>query len=91
MVKPEFVTPTEALFCAEENTTSTNVVEADAGYYAKEKIVEGAGVVLGDGEIPTLEFIQENYDKIADMSEAALFDSANDIMRHVFRALRPRE
>ncbi len=90
LVKPEFVTPIVAWFCAEENTTSGDVVEAGAGYYAKVQIVEGAGVVLGGGEIPTPELIQENYDKITDMSEAAPFDSANDIMRHVFRTLRPR-
>jgi len=90
LVKPEFVTPIVAWFCAEENTTSGDVVEAGAGYYAKVQIVEGAGVVLGGGEIPTPELIQENYDKIADMSESAPFDSANDIMRHVFRTLRPR-
>ncbi len=90
LVKPEFVTPIVAWFCAEENTTSGDVVEAGAGYYAKVQIVEGAGVVLGAGEIPTPELIQENYDKITDMSQAAAFDSANDIMRHVFRTLRPR-
>jgi len=90
LVKPEFVTPIVAWFCAEENTISGDVVEAGAGYYAKVQIVEGAGVVLGGGEIPTPELIQENYDKISDMSEAAPFDSANDIMRHVFRTLRPR-
>ncbi len=90
LVKPEFVTPIVAWFCAEENTTSGDVVEAGAGYYAKVQIVEGAGVVLGGGEIPTPELIQENYDKITDMSQAAAFDSANDIMRHVFRTLRPR-
>ncbi|MBQ0720869.1 MAG: SDR family oxidoreductase [Gammaproteobacteria bacterium] len=90
LVKPEFVTPIVAWFCAEENTTSGDVVEAGAGYYAKVQIVEGAGVVLGGGEIPTPEEIQANYDKITDMSQAAPFDSANDIMRHVFRTLRPR-
>ena len=90
LVKPEFVTPIVAWFCAEENTISGDVVEAGAGYYAKVQIVEGAGVVLGGGEIPTPEEIQTNYNKIADMSEAAPFDSANDIMRHVFRTLRPR-
>ena len=90
LVKPEFVTPIVAWFCAEENTTSGDVVEAGAGYYAKVQIVEGAGVVLGGGDIPTPELIQENYDKITDMREAAPFDSANDIMRHVFRTLRPR-
>jgi len=90
LVKPEFVTPIVAWFCAEENTTSGDVVEAGAGYYAKVQIVEGAGVVLGGGEIPTPELIQENYEKITDMSQSAPFDSANDIMRHVFRTLRPR-
>lgn len=90
LVKPEFVTPIVAWFCAEENTTSGDVVEAGAGYYAKVQIVEGAGAVLGGGQIPTPEEIQANYDKITDMSQAAPFDSANDIMRHIFRTLRPR-
>lgn len=90
LVKPEFVTPIVAWFCAEENTTSGDVIEAGAGYYAKVQVVEGAGVVLGGGEIPTPEEIQANYDKITDMSEAKAFDSASDIMRHVFRTLRPR-
>ena len=78
-----------AWFCAEENTTTGDVVEAGAGYYAKVEIVEGAGLVLG-GEIPTPELIQENYNKITDMSQAAPFDSASDIMRHVFRTLKPK-
>jgi NAD(P)-dependent dehydrogenase (short-subunit alcohol dehydrogenase family) len=90
LVKPEFVTPIVAWFCAEENTTTGDIVEAGAGYYAKVQVVEGAGVILGGGDIPTPEEIQANYDKIADMSGALPYESADDIMRHLFRALKPR-
>lgn len=90
LVKPEYVTPVVAWFCAEENTVSGDVVEAGAGYYSKAHIVEGKGVVLGGGEVPTPEQIQANYDAIADMSEAQPYNSANDVMRHIFRSVNPR-
>lgn len=90
MVKAEFVTPIVAWFCAEENEVSGDVVEAGAGYFAKVQIVEAEGVILGGGEIPTPEEIQANYSKIADMSNAQPFDSANDVIRHMFRKLNPR-
>jgi predicted DCC family thiol-disulfide oxidoreductase YuxK len=41
-------------------------------------------------DIPTPEEIQANYDKITDMSEAQPFHSANDVMRHIFRSVKPR-
>lgn len=90
LVKPEFVTPIVAWFCAEENDVSGDVVEAGAGYYAKVQIVEAAGAVLGGGQLPTPEQIRDNYARIADMTGAQPYDSANDVMRHVFRTLRPR-
>lgn len=90
LVKPEYVTPVVAWFCAEENTVSGDVVEAGAGYYSKVHIVEGKGVVLGGGEVPTPEQIQANYNAIADMSEAQPYNSANDVMRHIFRSVNPR-
>jgi hypothetical protein len=90
LVKPEFVTPIVAWFCAEENDVSGDVVEAGAGYYARVQIMEAAGAVLGGGQVPTPEAIRDNYARIADMSGAQPYDSANDVMRHVFRTLRPR-
>lgn len=90
LVKPEFVTPLVAWFCAEENTTTGDTVEAGAGYYAKVQIVEGAGTVLGGGEVPSPEDIQASYDTITDMSQAQPYASANDVMRHIFRSLNPR-
>ena len=90
LVKPEFVTPLVAWFCAEENETTGDVVEAGAGYYARVQIVEAAGAVLGGGQIPTPEEIRDSYARIADMQDAQAHDSANDVMRHVFHRLRPR-
>lgn len=90
LVKPEFVTPMVAWFCAEENDTTGDIVEAGAGYYARVQIVEAAGVVLGGGRVPTPEEVRDNYARIADMGGAQPHDSANDVMRHVFRTLRPR-
>ncbi len=90
LVKPEFVTPVVAWFCAEENTSTGDVIEAGAGYYGKVQIVEARGTVLGGGQVPTPEEIQANYDRITDMSEAQPFNSANDAMRHIFRAVNPR-
>lgn len=90
LVKPEFVTPMVAWFCAEENETSGDVIEAGAGYYARVQIMEAAGAVLGAGQVPTPEEVRDNYGRIADMSAAQPHDSANDVMRHLFRTLRPR-
>jgi hypothetical protein len=52
--------------------------------------MEAAGAVLGGGQVPGPEEIRDNYGRIADMSGAQPYDSANDVMRHVFRSLRPR-
>ena len=90
LVKPEFVTPVVAWFCAEENTVSGDIIEAGSGYFSKVQSVEAKGTVLGGGDIPTPEEVQANYDKITDMSEAQPFNSATDAMRHTFRSVKPK-
>jgi len=87
-LKPEFVTPLVAWFCAAENEASGDIVEAGAGYFSRVQIMEATGAVLGNGQVPTPEAVRDNYARISDMSGAQAFGSANDVMRRVFGDLQ---
>ena len=83
-LKPEYVSSMVAWFCAAENQATGDIVEVGAGYYARVQIVEGEGVLLGKGQVPTPEEVRDNYARICDMSGAKPFESANEVMRRVF-------
>ncbi len=83
-LKPEYVSSMVAWFCAAENQATGDIVEVGAGYYARVQIMEGEGVLLGDGQVPAPEEVRDNYTRICDMRSAKPFASANEVMGRVF-------
>ena len=78
---PGWVTPAVVYLSSEDCTASGAVVEAGGGYYSLVQIVEGEGVVLGDGAGPisvTADDIATNWAAITDMSNASHYADATD-------------
>lgn len=90
LIKPEFVTAAVAWMCAEENEETGHIIEAGAGYYAKVEVREAHGAVFGTDAIPTPEQIRDRYAEITDMSQAAPYINASEILRKVFRMVAPK-
>ncbi|MBI3249740.1 MAG: SDR family NAD(P)-dependent oxidoreductase [Deltaproteobacteria bacterium] len=91
LIKPEFVTAAVAWMCAPENEETGHIIEAGAGYYAKVEVREAQGAVFGTDAIPTPEQIRDRYSEISDMSQAAPYLNASDVLRKIFRLVAPRE
>ena len=91
LIKPEFVTAAVAWMCAAENEETGHIIEAGAGYYAKVEVREARGVLFGADTIPTPEQIRDRYAEITDMSQAASYVNASEILRKVFRTILPKE
>ena len=90
LMKPEFVTAAVAWLCAPDNTDSGHIIQAGAGYYSKIEVREAAGVLFDTQTIPQPEQIRERYTEIADMGEAAPYANASDVIRKVFRMIKPK-
>jgi NAD(P)-dependent dehydrogenase (short-subunit alcohol dehydrogenase family) len=89
VTKPEFVTALVAWLCAPDNQETGHIIEAGAGYYAKVEVREGAGVFFDTASVPSPEQIRDRYSEITDMSEAAPYAGARDILRKVYRQVIP--
>lgn len=90
LIKPEFVTAAVAWMCAPENEETGHIIEAGAGYYAKVEVREAQGAVFGTDAIPTPEQIRDRYSEISDMSQAAPYLNASDVLRKIFRLVAPK-
>ncbi|MBL4865158.1 MAG: SDR family NAD(P)-dependent oxidoreductase [Pseudomonadales bacterium] len=88
MMQPEFVSAMVAFLCSDECDLSGQIVECGMGYYSKVQIVEGAGVLLGGGEVPSPEEVQANWGAISDMSEAKTYRHAGQVIRSVFNKMK---
>ena len=91
LIKPEFVTAAVAWMCAPENEETGHIIEAGAGYYAKVEVREAQGARFGTDVIPTPEQIRDRYAEISDMSQAAPYTNASEVLRKVFRSILPKE
>ena len=88
LMQPEYVSAMVAFLCSDECDLSGQIVECGMGYYSKIQIVEAAGVLLGNGEVPSPDEIQENWDRISDMSEAKPYRHAGQVSRAVFHKMK---
>ncbi|MBV1904863.1 MAG: SDR family NAD(P)-dependent oxidoreductase [Pseudomonadales bacterium] len=88
MMQPEYVSAMVAFLSSDECDLSGQIVECGMGYYSKVQIVEGAGVLLGNGEVPTPETIQDNWGAISDMSGAQPYRHAGQVSRAVFHKMK---
>ena len=90
LMKPEFVTAAVAWLCAPENTDTGHIIQAGAGYCAKIEVREAAGALFDAGMVPTPEQIRDRYAEIADMRQAAPAVNATEVIRKVFRMVKPK-
>jgi NAD(P)-dependent dehydrogenase (short-subunit alcohol dehydrogenase family) len=86
LLNPELVTPLVSNMCSEECQTSSDIISAGGGYYAKVQMVEGFGVRFALEQKITPERIDQRYDNITSMKGAVPFKSAKD---EVLVALSP--
>jgi NAD(P)-dependent dehydrogenase (short-subunit alcohol dehydrogenase family) len=80
-LKPEDVSAAVAYLCSEQCTSTGDIIEAGAGYYARVQMVEGLGARLGDNVSP--EMVAEAYEKITDMSGARGFAEASHALQAI--------
>jgi len=86
-MKPEYVSPMVLYLCSDECRETGQIINAGLGYFNRAAVLTGKGVQLGDpGDIPTVEMIHENFDKINDMDGAK---EMSDLNSAVFALLSP--
>ncbi|MEI8183176.1 MAG: SDR family NAD(P)-dependent oxidoreductase [Desulfomonile sp.] len=87
-LKPEFVAPLVVLLCSEECKVSGALYSAGMGHYARNAMVTGTGVVLGDGkEIPTPELVARHIKQIAAMDGAVEYTNVTVAFGAMLQAL----
>lgn len=90
VTQPEFVTAMVAWLCAPDNAATGHIIEAGAGYYAKVEVREAAGALFGTDTVPTPEQLRDRYTEITDMSAAAPYTNAAEMIRKVYRLVVPK-
>lgn len=75
---PRQVSPAVAWMCSEECDATGEIIAAGAGYFARVKLVKGAGAVVGNGEIATIEDFVAAKEQIFDLNGAAPYSKTID-------------
>lgn len=75
---PRQVSPAVAWMCSEECDATGEIIAAGAGYFARVKLVKGAGAVVGNGEIATIEDFVVAKEQIFDLNGAAPYSKTID-------------
>jgi 3-hydroxy-3-methylglutaryl CoA synthase/NAD(P)-dependent dehydrogenase (short-subunit alcohol dehydrogenase family)/putative sterol carrier protein len=79
--KPEYVVPMTVYLASAACDTSGDIFNAGMGYFNRAAMVTGPTVTLAKGEtIPTVEDIEQNWDRINDMTDAKPLDDVNAAM-----------
>ena len=76
-LKPEFVSPMVAYLCSEQCQRTGEIWSAGAGYFARIEYREAPGVRI-EGRAPTLEDVEANIDKIADLSTNTVYRTSSE-------------
>jgi putative sterol carrier protein len=87
---PELVVPLVLYLCSEQCADSGLILNAGMGYYGRAAVVSAPGVALGEGEqVPTLEDIHRNWDRIDSLAGAQAYDDANAALMAMLAGPRP--
>ena len=90
-LKPEFVTPMTLFLCAEECPVTGNIYNVGMGFYNRAAFVTGPGAVLTDGaQIPEVESIVENLDKVATLKDGKEYFELNEQVGDIMAAFAPK-
>ncbi len=77
MLQPNFVTP-GVIYLVSEDAPTGKILSAGAGAFAVAQVEEGAGYFVGTGNDLTAEAVEENWDKISDMSKAEPYNMGGE-------------
>ncbi|UYN95793.1 MAG: SDR family oxidoreductase [Enhydrobacter sp.] len=76
-LKPEYVSPMVAWLCSEQCQRTGEIWSAGAGYFARIEYREASGVRIA-GRAPTLEDVEANIEKIADLSANKVYRTSSE-------------
>lgn len=84
-LKPEYVSPMVAYLCSEQCQRTGEIWSAGAGYFARIEYREAPGVRI-EGRAPTLEDVEANIEKIADLSSSKVYRTSTEEVQAVLGA-----
>lgn len=91
-MKPEYVAPIVLVLCSKQCPVNGRIYNAGMGFYNRAAIWTGAGVVLGKGNVPSVEEIRDRMQAIASLKGAKVYDQLNEQVADVYAAvLNPKE
>jgi NAD(P)-dependent dehydrogenase (short-subunit alcohol dehydrogenase family) len=84
-LRPEYVSPMVAYLCSERCQRTGEIWSAGAGYFARIEYREAPGVRI-QGRAPTIEDVEGNIDKIADLSTNKVYRTSSEEVQAVVGA-----
>lgn len=84
-LRPEYVSPMVAWLCSEQCQRTGGIWSAGAGYFARIEYREAPGVRI-QGRAPTIEDVEGNIDKIADLSTNKVYRTSSEEVQAVVGA-----
>jgi hypothetical protein len=84
-LKPEYVSPMVAYLCSEQCQRTGEIWSAGAGYFARIEYREAPGVRI-QGRAPTIEDVESNIDKIADLATNKVYRTSSEEVQAVVSA-----
>jgi putative sterol carrier protein len=91
-MKPEYVAPIVLVLCSKQCPVNGRIYNAGMGFYNRAAIWTGAGVVLGKGNVPSVEEIRDRMQVIASLKGAKVYHQLNEQVADVYAAvLNPKE
>ncbi len=84
-LKPEYVSPMVAYLCSEQCQRTGEIWSAGAGYFARIEYREAPGVRI-QGRAPTIEDVESNIEKIADLTTNKIYRTSGEEVQAVVGA-----
>jgi NAD(P)-dependent dehydrogenase (short-subunit alcohol dehydrogenase family) len=84
-LRPEYVSPMVAYLCSEQCQRTGEIWSAGAGYFARIEYREAPGVRI-QGRAPTIEDVEGNIDKIADLATTKIYRTSSEEVQAVVGA-----
>jgi NAD(P)-dependent dehydrogenase (short-subunit alcohol dehydrogenase family) len=84
-LKPEYVSPMVAYLCSEQCQRTGEIWSAGAGYFARIEYREAPGLRI-QGRAPTIEDVESNIEKIADLATNKVYRTSSEEVQAVVGA-----
>ncbi len=86
-LQPEQIAPAVLYLCWEGCQTSGQIINAGAGHFSRAALVSAPGVVLGEGELPTVEDVKRAWEQVRSLEDAQEYGDAMSSLGPVLQAL----